>query len=241
MIRRRSSFFISLVVHSFILLSILFLYNYVTPPKKEQRVPINLCQCMASGCTCNAKQKSQEETTTPVKQEKPIVEKQTFLKQKQEQEVAKKEIVNQNTIQESMPKKVIVQQDSVIVTQKSVIPPVVLAQQIPSKPLFQENKIQTPKISVQKQYVQTNFSAIKSMLQENFYYPLSARKRGIQGEVVVKFTLLKNSTIKDIIVTKTPHEILSDAAVKTIESLNGKLPAPSEELLLELPINYNLH
>jgi protein TonB len=79
------------------------------------------------------------------------------------------------------------------------------------------------------------------MLQENFYYPLSARKRGIQGEVVVKFTLLKNSSIKDIIIIKSSQGLLDSAAQKTIEALDGKLPAPSEDLVLELPINYRLH
>jgi protein TonB len=232
--RRRSSFFISFIVHSFILLSVLFLYNYETPSKKEQRVSIKLCQCMVSSCTC--KPKPQEVATTPVKKEKQMVQKQTPLKQVQKVEIPKKEIVSQNIVTQ---KEVVTQQDSLQVAQNTA--PILPAKQIPSKPLMQDNKMQTSNSSVQKQYIQTNLSAIRSMLQENFYYPLSARKRGIQGEVVVKFTLLKNSTIKDIIVIKSPQEILSNAAIKTIESLNGKLPAPSEELLLELPINYNLH
>ena len=238
MIRRRSSFFISLSVHSFILLFVLFLYNYVTPPKKEQRVSIKLCQCVVSSCTC--KPKHQEVTTTPVKKEKYIVQKQTSSKQEQEIEEPKKKVVSQKIIQKNIQTEA-VKQDSLPLAQNTATIPMLQAKQTPSKPLIQENKIQTAKPSVQKQYIQTNLSVINSMLQENFYYPLSARKRGIQGEVVVKFTLLKNSTIKDIIVTKTPQEILSNAAIKTIESLNGKLPAPSEELLLELPINYNLH
>jgi protein TonB len=246
MIPRRSSFFISLGVHLLLLSFALFLYSFVTPPKKEKRIPINLCQCVVqSSCTCNSQEEPavQKVIQTPSKQE---VKKLPPFKQVPES--VKKEIVAQNTVQKTVQKE-IVQPSSNPSAQNSVVVAPTLEKTLLSKPVVQESKtlqstepkIQAPKPSVQKQYVQTNLSAIRAMLQENFYYPLSARKRGIQGEVVVKFTLLKNSSIKDIIIIKSSQGLLDSAAQKTIEALDGKLPAPSEDLVLELPINYRLH
>ena len=238
---RSNSFFISFVIHFFILLSALFLYNSVTLPKKEQRVPINLCQCVASSCKCNSNSKPevQEVTTTPMKKEKQISQRQTQLQQEQVTKLPIKQIIPQNISQASVKKEVQIEQDSLVVVQNNMAVSTSSEKQIISKPTTQESK--NTKTFEQKQYMQTNFSAIMSMLQENFYYPMSARKRDIQGEVVVKFTLLKNSTIKDIIIVKSPQEILSKATITTIESLSGKLPAPAEEIVLELPINYSLH
>ncbi|MDD2356534.1 MAG: TonB family protein [Thiovulaceae bacterium] len=242
MIPRRSSFFISLGVHLVLLSFALFLYNFVTLPKKEKRMPINLCQCVVqSSCTC----KSQEEPAVQkVIQNPPKQEVKKLPPPKQVFESVKKEIAPQNTVQ----KEIVQPSTNPSVQNSTVIAPTpdktLLLQPVvqESKTLQSiEHKTQVPKPSVQKQYVQTNLSAIRTILQENFYYPLSARKRGIQGEVVVKFTLLKNSTIKDIIITKSSQGILDSAAQKTIEALDGKLPAPSEDLVLELPINYRLH
>ncbi len=246
MISRRSSFFISLGVHFVLLISALFLYNSITPQKKEHRIPINLCQCVAqSSCTCNSKE---EPEVQKVIQNPPKQELKKLPPAKQVSELVKKEIVAQNIVQKTVQKE-IVQPSSNPSEQNSVVVAPTSEKTLLSKPVVQETKTlqstepktQAPKPSVQKQYVQTNLSAIRAMLQENFYYPLSARKRGIQGEVVVKFTLLKNSGIKDIIIIKSSPGILDSAARKTIEALDGKLPAPSEDLVLELPINYRLH
>lgn len=219
------------------------------PSKKEHKIPINICQCVVeNSCTCNS-QKEQEvpkEIHKSLKQEKQELKK--LPPSKQVPESVSKEIVVQNTVQKTVQKE-IVQPSSNPSAQNSVVVAPASEKTLLSKPVVQETKTlqstepktQAPKPSVQKQYVQTNLSAIRAMLQENFYYPLSARKRGIQGEVVVKFTLLKNSSIKDIIIIKSSQGLLDSAAQKTIEALDGKLPAPSEDLVLELPINYRLH
>jgi len=81
---------------------------------------------------------------------------------------------------------------------------------------------------------------IVELLSDNLYYPRSASKRGVVGEVVVKFTLLKNSTVNSIIIVSSKSDILSRAAIQTIEELSGKFPKPIENLTLHVPINYNL-
>jgi protein TonB len=78
------------------------------------------------------------------------------------------------------------------------------------------------------------------LLQENLYYPRRARKRGIIGEVLVKFKLSMDAKVYSIEVLSSKSDILSRAAIKTIEDLSGKFPKPNKELTLNVPINYTL-
>jgi TonB family protein len=68
-----------------------------------------------------------------------------------------------------------------------------------------------------------------------------ARKRCIEGEVLVRFELLENGDIENIRVIDAVNDILARAAVTTIERLEGKFPLPSERLVLNVPIMYVLN
>lgn len=92
----------------------------------------------------------------------------------------------------------------------------------------------------EKNYLDQHIQKIVSLLQENLYYPRSARKRGITGEVIVKFTLLKDATAQYIEVTSSNSKILSKAAIKTIKNLSGEFPKPQEKLIIHVPIKYQL-
>ena len=81
---------------------------------------------------------------------------------------------------------------------------------------------------------------IVKLLQDNLYYPRSARKRGAVGEVVVKFKLLKDATVEYVEIVSSKSAILSRAAKKTIMNLSGEFPKPKEELIIKIPINYSL-
>jgi len=72
------------------------------------------------------------------------------------------------------------------------------------------------------------------------YYPRQARKRGIEGEVLVSFYLSVNADISRVKVISAESAILSRAAIETIENLSGKFPAPIENLTLTIPITYSL-
>lgn len=106
------------------------------------------------------------------------------------------------------------------------------------------NEVIAPKIvkkeDANKEYLSLHVTKIISLLQENLYYPRRARKRGIEGVVQIRFTLHENGKITNIYVLKSDYEILTNAAKKTIESLDEKLPKPSEILKLTIPIEYRL-
>jgi protein TonB len=93
----------------------------------------------------------------------------------------------------------------------------------------------------QKKYINNNLEKISQLLSDNLYYPRRARKRGIVGEVVVKFSVLQNGDVNRIKVISSNSDILSRAALKTIEDLSGEFPKPSQDLTIQIPINYSLH
>ena len=89
-------------------------------------------------------------------------------------------------------------------------------------------------------YVQLHIHEITTLIKENLYYPRRARRRGIEGEVNVRFTLQKDASVTNIEILSSQSEILSRSAKKTLENLSKKLPKPDEVLTLTVPIKYSL-
>lgn len=56
----------------------------------------------------------------------------------------------------------------------------------------------------------------------------------------MKFELSTEAKVNSIEIVTSENDILSRAAIKTLEDLSGKFPKPNEALVLEVPINYNL-
>ena len=115
-----------------------------------------------------------------------------------------------------------------IETKPTILPTPAKTESVPSKTYIQ---------IYQDQYLQK----IIALLQENLYYPRRARKMGIEGRVFISFKLLINQNITDIKVLESTHDILSRAARRTLENLQGKLPQPNEDLTLKIPIIYKLN
>lgn len=93
---------------------------------------------------------------------------------------------------------------------------------------------------LEQEYMQEHLAKIRQLLQDNLYYPRRARKSGTVGEVIVRFVLSTNSTVHSIEIVSSKSEILSRAAIKTIEDLSGDFPKPPQEITLNVPINYSL-
>jgi len=90
------------------------------------------------------------------------------------------------------------------------------------------------------EYIESHIGEIVTLLKDNLYYPRRARRKKIEGVVKVRFTLTKSAEVTNIQVLESKYEILSNAAIKTIEDLQGKMPQPQEDLILTIPINYDL-
>ena len=96
-------------------------------------------------------------------------------------------------------------------------------------------------VSLEDAYLGEHINEIMALLKKNLYYPRLARKRGIEGRVLVRFELLENGDIENITVLETERDILARAAVTTIERMEGKFPLPKDALTLTVPIVYRLH
>ena len=251
MIRHSSSFLISLIIHIALIAILFYTYKEIVmaePVQEEKLVKMNLC------CLPGPEQEIVEEPDAIQEPEieeilKPI----EIPKEKPKpQEVAKKipikkpeqEKVIEPIKKKTEPAKEIVQEKKEIQEDKRV------TLKEPAQPI-QENKIIEKqaeilepiiqkKVDPQQQYLDMHIQQITKLLSENLYYPRSARKRGIEGIVVVKFTLSKDAKVSMIEVLESKSEILSRAAIQTLEDLSEKFPKPSEVLHLQVPISYNL-
>lgn len=109
--------------------------------------------------------------------------------------------------------------------------------EIVKEPLITEAQRQK---QLESEFLDENMVKITKLLQENLYYPRSARKRGITGEISVVFCINTNGVVTDVKVEQSNSAILSRAAKKTIINLSGEFPRPKEKLILHLPISYRL-
>lgn len=240
-IRLTKSFLYSLFLHGTIVLLVIALV--FMSESKEKVADSKRCKIMLSQvCAC-----------PPAKAEvrPPVVEKQKRPQTKKKQQVQKEPVpvvkepepVVKEEVAEEVVEEVVLEDESV--ENEEVTEEVTVASDAEaalSSPA--QEAIATPaveEISLEDAYVNAHISEIMALLRKNLYYPRMARKRGIQGKVLVRFELLQNGDIQHIEVLESERDILARAAVTTIERLDGKFPLPEERLVLNVPIMYELN
>lgn len=240
MIRHSSSFFISIIFHIILIVLILYGYKNINFSKKEteKKVKISLCNIQKK------QEPIQQILETPKVKQKPTPKvnitkpkkvrlKKVFKKPKiikkeiiQVKEVIKEEEIKEEEIKIEIVEEKIVKKEPIIEHKK--------------EELVNVESEEEKTLRLEKDYMSEHIQKIVQLLQDNLYYPRSARKRGITGEVLVEFKLSSSGEVHSIEVTNSQSDILSRAAIKTIQNLSNDFPIPSEELLLHVPINYTL-
>ena len=82
---------------------------------------------------------------------------------------------------------------------------------------------------------------LQQALKRYFNYPLLARRRGWQGEVLIAFTLASNGKIMDIhIANSSGHNMLDRAALTTLSKIGRIENTPQYTHSFELPVIYQL-
>lgn len=248
--RKTKSLLYSLFLHGTIVLLVIALFMTTESEKKlpeEKRCKIMLTQV----CECPP-EKAEPKPPVVQKQKKPQPKKQV-VKKKPEPVVKKTVVVKKAPVIEEMAidKEVFIEEERVEQKEVQVLEVEEEAKEIvvtPNAPVLlspaAQQAIDAPpaaNIAPEDVYIKAHITEIMALLRKNLYYPRMARKRGIEGKVVVRFELMPNGEIKNITVTESGREILASAAVTTIERLEGKFPLPSESLLLHVPIMYQLH
>ncbi|MEK6658659.1 MAG: TonB family protein [Campylobacterota bacterium] len=237
MIRQKSSLLISLGIHAALLITLFFAYKtYSSIEKKEELNKV----CLK---LCNVEHNQQPPQQTESKKIEKIQE---IVEQKQKKIDTKeiKPFVASQKAEVAEPKTQEIERIKEIAHEElPIAKEVVLEQKVVQKERFEIQKDNPPpkQEDLSKEYIEVNTQKIAQLIKDNLSYPISARKRGITGTVVVKFCLSADAKVSDIKVVDSSSEILSSAAIKTIEDLSQKFPKPSREISLSIPINYNLN
>ncbi|MDD2905082.1 MAG: TonB family protein [Sulfurimonas sp.] len=232
--RHTHSILISIFIHSIVFIALLYSFSSVlkVQTQEEQKFCLHLC-AVQPRVAVNEVKKIQEEKVEPSK----TIE-------------IPKEIPKVKTQLTPAIKKVEVKDAPVQKEETAPNPPAQSTQtdeaNTQTQPLVtRENpseKEPAPVIIKEEDaYLQEHLALIKQLLEENLYYPRSARKRGITGEVIVKFKLMRDARVEYIKVVKSPNDILSRGTIETIENIASKFPKPENDLILTVPIFYDLN
>lgn len=244
MIRHTTSFTFSLLVHLAVGALLLFAFSEqkVQPPKEATSICISLAQIQVQKPQQPATPKQQIQKSEPIQSPKFLPKKSVtlpkealpILKEEPQAKTPESETLQKQTepFQESAVVQADLAEHNVQETNQSAVRE--------NKALLEQENVQHAKENQSDQYVQMHLEEIARLLQQHLYYPRSARKRMIQGEVTVRFRLGKDARVHDIEVVASEHEVLSRAAVKTLQELEGKFPKPQEEIVLSVPIDFRL-
>ncbi len=235
--RKLRSLLYSLFLHGTIVLLVVALF---VTTKSEEKVPqekrckvmlTQVCECLPEKVEKKppvVQKKPKPKKKIVKKKPKPVVKKRIPLKKapviEEPEEVEQEELQVVEVEEEAK---------ELIVTPNA---PVVLS------PAAKEAIAAPPakNITPEDAYVKAHIAEIMSLLRKNLYYPRMARKRGIEGKVMVRFELRTNGEIHNITIIEAERDILAAAAVTTIERLEEKFPLPDETLILHVPIMYQL-
>ena len=216
---------------------------------EEKRCKIMLtqvCECLPEKTETKPpvvqKQKKPQPKKKVVKKTEPVpVVKKTVIVKKapviEEKVVEKEEVIEEEPVEQEEMQVVAVEEEEakeIIVTPNAAVVLSPAAQEAIDAPPAEN-------ITPEDAYVKAHITEIMALLRKNLYYPRMARKRGIEGKVMVRFELLENGDIQNITIVEARRDILARAAVTTIERLEGKFPLPSETLVLHVPIMYQLN
>jgi len=81
---------------------------------------------------------------------------------------------------------------------------------------------------------------IRKQITSRIKYPSIARRRGIEGEVLVSFNIRKDGSFEKVkIKRKSPYTVLNDAVLKAVENV-VVTEKPEEEIAVNIPVNFTL-
>jgi protein TonB len=247
MIRHTSSILISLFIHTLFFIAIFYSFTNIVKPKiKEEKVCIKLCSIE------QAREEFQAEKIMPVE---AVVDKKIEPKKEIKKELTPplppaKKVEIKKVAAEKKEVRVELAQAAEAAQEAQVTPledssavskDEMALKDVSSTQQAMQEEMVPQSVQEDDEYLQEHIAAIKKLLEENLYYPRSARKRGITGEVLVKFKLSPDASVAYIRVLSSPSEILSRGAVQTIENVSAKFPKPKKALVLEVPISYRLN
>ena len=93
----------------------------------------------------------------------------------------------------------------------------------------------------QEQYMKTNLAKIIAAIKKHKYYPNTAKKKEIEGKVILKCTIMPNGSIRGItFVKRSSSSILNQNSIDILKKASKEFIAPLKEIEIIIPFNYEL-
>ncbi|MFC1769812.1 TonB family protein [Nitrospirota bacterium] len=86
-----------------------------------------------------------------------------------------------------------------------------------------------------------DYSYVRNIVQNNITYPSIARRTGVEGKVMIAFTINCDGTIKDIEVVKGSGNIILDKNAINAVKKTTRFPIQDKEARVIIPIVYKLY
>ena len=240
---KNRAFFLSLLIYT--VLFTVFIYASVTKQEqkaliKEERISFKVCQC--------APMEQKEVEKKPVEKIEKVVEK---VKEKPVQKVQKvekkieKKKIEKKTLKKKILKKIEKPKEIVKETIKSEVEEKKPLEEIKEK--LKEREVEKP-IEVAKSFAASTepsvskelLDSISKALQENIYYPKSARRMGIQGTVHLLFKLEPSGDLTNIDIRGDVPSILERAAKKTLNKAKKDFDKVKKAVTIRVPLKFIL-
>jgi protein TonB len=97
--------------------------------------------------------------------------------------------------------------------------------------------VAVPKVTFDRE---AYFASIRSIISSNKKYPAIAKRRGIQGRVVLQFIVLKDGSVKSQGISESSGFSILDRAALLILEESTPFPNPPEDISFTLPIVFGL-
>ncbi len=82
---------------------------------------------------------------------------------------------------------------------------------------------------------------MRARIEDRKRYPLVARKREVEGQVLVQFTINLDGSLKGLkILKKSPHGILNRAALSAVEDAAPFPKPPAKEFTRPIPLQITI-
>jgi TonB family protein len=112
-------------------------------------------------------------------------------------------------------------------------------------PPIAETSVREPyeKVDMMPEYM-GGISALKNYLIANIRYPAKARKKNIQGKVVVKFVIDEDGNVVNSQIIKSVDKTLDEEALRVIKSMSkwkpGMLNGKPVKVYYTLPVSFRI-
>ncbi|MFY9074130.1 TonB family protein [Malaciobacter mytili] len=169
-----------------------------------------------------------------VKKEEPLIKEQVVKKEQPKIQKKKEPIKKQVKKEEKKPlkkepiKKEVVKQIKQPEEKKEVL-----------KETKKENIVSKPALNQEKVYIDKNLLLIRKLIQENIVYSKRAKRFNIQGVVKVKFKILKEGGVAEVVILQG-HKLLQKSTIEAINSASKSFPKVPKDLIITLPVEYKL-